>query len=485
MSLAPFFSDSGPRAGAKPEASRQRRFPLSAFRLSIMPDISAFRALRYDLGHVGSLSDVIAPPYDVIGPELQDELYKRHPANVVRLILNRDEPGDDEQSNRYTRAARFLKNWRSEGVLFAEPDPAVYVYHQVFEANGQTYTRRGFMCRTKLERLGEGKIYPHEQTHSKAKEDRLKLTKACKTNLSQIFGIYPDPENEAQNLLERTVAGQTPLEAKDHLGVIHRVWPVTDVSIISELEGIMGPKPTFIADGHHRYETALNYRDWLSERQGGELPADHPANFVLMMCIGMNDPGMIVLPTHRLFRGVPEMSADELAAKLGDQFKTTAAGNGPEAAGAVWEEIETEDEQGTLAFYTAQDDAWTLVRVADAGRKKMAEIAAEQSEDWRGLGVSILHRLVMDTLLGLPDLPAPKYVHSVEEVVEGLKTGDKAGRDATGQEGQGGKFNLAALVMPATLDHIRAISEHGERMPAKSTYFYPKLLSGLVFNPLE
>lgn len=450
-----------------------------------MPNIAAFRALRYNLGHVGSLSDVIAPPYDVIGPELQDELYKKHPANVIRLILNRDEPGDDEQSNRYTRAARFLKNWRSEGVLYTEPDPAVYVYHQEFEAAGQTYTRRGFMCRTRLERFGEGTIYPHEQTHSKAKQDRLNLTKACKANLSQIFGIYPDPANEAQDLLERAVAGQTPLEAVDHLGVRHRVWPVTDVAVITELAGIMGPKPTFIADGHHRYETALNYRDWLEEQQGAPLPADHPAHYVLMMCISMNDPGMIVLPTHRLFRGVPAMTAAELAEKLGEYFETTPAGKGPAGTGEVWEEIETEDAQGTLGLYTAEDDTWTLARITDAGRKKMAEIAPEQSEDWQGLGVSILHRLVMDTLLGLPDLPAPKYVHDVQEVVEGLETGDAAGRDATGQEGQGGRFNLAALVMPATLDHIRAISEHGERMPAKSTYFYPKLLSGLVINPLE
>ncbi len=450
-----------------------------------MPQISAFRALRYNLGHVGSLSDVIAPPYDVISPELQDELYKKHPANVIRLILNRDEPGDDEQSNRYTRAARFLKNWKSEGVLFTEPDPAVYVYHQVFEANGTQYTRRGFMCRTRLERFGEGNIYPHEQTHSKAKEDRFKLTKACKANLSQIFGIYPDPENAAQNLLEQTVAGQTPLEATDHLGVVHRVWPVTDVAVITELAGIMGPKPTFIADGHHRYETALNYRQWLAEQQGAPLPADHPANFVLMMCISMNDPGMIVLPTHRLFRGMPEMTAGELAAKLGDAFETSQAGQGPQSAAAAWEEIETGDEQGTLAFYTAKDDTWTLARITDAGRTKMAEIAADQSTDWQGLGVAILHRLVMENLLAAGNLPAPKYVHSVEEVIEGLQTGDQAGRDATGQEGQGGRFNLAALLMPATLDHIRAISEHGERMPAKSTYFYPKLLSGLVLNPLE
>ncbi len=167
-----------------------------------MPSISAFNGIRYDLGHVGSLSDVIAPPYDVIDPALQDQLYKRHPANVVRLILNRDEPGDDERSNRYSRAANFYRNWRREGVLFAEGQPAIYAYHQEFVEGGQTFTRRGFMSRVRLERIGEGNIHPHEETHGGAKVDRFKLWKACRANLSQVFGLYPDPGNAAQDILE-------------------------------------------------------------------------------------------------------------------------------------------------------------------------------------------------------------------------------------------------------------------------------------------
>lgn len=263
-----------------------------------MPHIQAFRGLRYDLGHVGSLSDVVAPPYDVIDPTLRDQLYERHPANIVRMILNRDEPGDDENSNRYTRAARFLKNWRSEGLLQQEADPAIYVYHQEFEYHGQSYTRRGFMCRTRLERFGEGSIYPHEETHASAKEDRLKLTRACRTNLSQIFGLYPDPENTAQSILEDAIIGKTPLEATDHLAVIHRIWPITDVQTIGQVAAAMDNRPTFIADGHHRYETACNYQAEMAARS--PLAPDAPANFVLMMCVGMSDPGMIVLPTSTL-----------------------------------------------------------------------------------------------------------------------------------------------------------------------------------------
>ncbi|MBI2478192.1 MAG: DUF1015 domain-containing protein [Planctomycetia bacterium] len=425
-----------------------------------MPKIAAFRGLRYDMGHVGSLSDVIAPPYDVIGPELQDNLYKRHPANVIRLILNREEPGDNDTTNRYSRAARFLKNWQSEGVLQTDPNPALYVYHQIFEYGGQTFTRRGFMARMGLERFGEGTIYPHEETHAAAKADRLKLTQACRTNLSQIFGIYPDDENDAQRLLEDAIIGVAPLEATDHLGVVHRLWPVTDVNVIGGVSSAMAAKPMFVADGHHRYETACNYRDQIAA--AGPLDSAHPANFVLTMCVSMNDPGMIVLPTHRLFRGLPHLTCEQLRAKLGAYFDCESGG--------VFE-----NNQGKLGLYTSADDTWTVATLSEAGRAKMAEVASDHSTDWQGLGVSILQRLILETVLGASDLPKPNYVHLVEEAIEGL----------TGGDDDGSKYPLAALVMPATVAHIRTISEHGERMPAKSTYFYPKLLSGLVLNPLE
>ncbi len=436
-----------------------------------MPDIQAFRGLRYDLKHVGSLANVVAPPYDVIGAELQSQLYKAHPCNVIRLILNRDEPGDDASNNRYTRAAKFLANWRSEHVLESESQPAVYVYHQVFSYAGQEYTRRGFMARCRLERFGEGKIYPHEETLSGPKQDRLLLTRACKANLSQIFGLYPDPQSNAQGLLERAIAGKPPLEAADHLGVIHRIWPLSDTSTISALSTQMGPHPVFIADGHHRYETACNYRDELAKAAGGELPANHPANFVLMMFISMSDPGLIVLPTHRLFRGLPPLTSAQLIEKLGGHFTTRVAGEGSDLAPTIWDEIEADGNQGTLGLYAKADDRWVVARLTDAGRRKMAEVAAEHSTDWQGLGVAVLHRLMIDTLLAARDLPKPRYVHLVEEVVESLESAED--------------FPLAALVMPATVEHIRRVSQHGERMPAKSTYFYPKLLSGLVINPLE
>ena len=215
------------------------------------------------------------------------------------------------------------------------------------------------------------------------------------------------------------------------------------------------------------------------------MSPEHPANYVLMMCVSMSDPGMLVLATHRLFRGLRPMSSPELRERLGDAFTFEAAGTGPDRARPLWEEIQMEGQQATLGLYTAADNQWTIARLNDDGRRKMAHVATNHSLQWQALGVSILHRLIVDTLLDAPNLPAPKYVRDIDEVVRGLEQGDESGRDATGQIGTGGRFELAALVMPASVDHIRAISSHGERMPAKSTYFYPKLLSGLVINPLE
>ncbi len=442
-----------------------------------MPEIQAFRGVRYNLGHVGALSDVVAPPYDVIDPELQDQLYRRHAANSVRIILNRAEPGDDEDS-RYERAGRFFKNWLSEGILEAEGNPAIYVYHQQFDYDGTSYVRRGFMCGTRLQPFGQGNIYPHEETHPKAKVDRLKLTKALKANCSQIFGLYPDPGNAAQEILDAAVAGTAGLEAIDHLGVKHTLWPVSDIQTIGEVAAVMHDKPVFVADGHHRYETACNYRQFLVEQQG-ELPADHPANFVMMMCVSMNDPGMIVLPTHRLLRGTDRFSSTEIIRRLGDHFTCQAIDDGVAGANAAWQQMEAANSQGLMALYGVADQKWVLAEATPRAQQTMRAMAADHSEQWSGLGVSLLHRLVIDELLGAAGHPKPTYVHLVQEVIDGIQ-----GVGTLSENDSNEPFTLAALVMPATVEHVEAISLNKERMPAKSTYFYPKLLSGLVFKPL-
>jgi len=331
------------------------------------------------------------------------------------------------------------------------------------------------MARVRLERFGTGTIHPHEETMPGPKLDRLLLTRACRANLSQVFGLYPDPAGEVQAVLDRAIAGQPPVEATDHLGVRSSLWPLTNETVAAQVAGMLGPRPVFIADGHHRYETACTYRDEVArehaDAHGGEpLPADHPANFVLMMLVGMSDPGLVVLPTHRLFRQPEVASAGELVARLGDCFAAEPAGVGPLEAEQVWLEIEADGSQGTLGLYTAGDRAWTLARITPAGRARLERTTSDHGPAWRSLGVAILHRLVLDELLGARDIPTPTYVHQVSDLVEGLATGG---------------YPLAALVMPAGVEDIRSVCATGERMPAKSTYFYPKLTTGLVFNPLH
>jgi uncharacterized protein (DUF1015 family) len=438
-----------------------------------MPEIQAFRGLRYNLAQVGSLSNCIAPPYDVVDSALQNYLYELSPYNFLRLELNRPEPNDADENEIYRRAAQIYRSWQKEGVLQYEPDPAIYVYHQEFELGGEKVVRRGFMARVKLQRFGEGNIYPHEQTHSKAKDDRLRLTRATEANLSQIFGLYPDPENQIQELLETKIAGVHGLEATDHLGVVHRMWPVTDIKVIQEVMALVADRDMFVADGHHRYETACNYKDELSEK--GLLTDTHPANFVLTMLVSMNDPGLLVLPTHRLLHGIPEFSTQDLHGRLSKHFDCEIVGSGPENAGAVWAEMERLDEQLILALYSSKSQEWTRISARQEAADRMKEIAADQSADWQSLGVAVLHRLVLEDLLGLKEMPKPTYVHSVNEVIDGLN------RKLEGEL----HYPIAALVMPASIDHIRTISLHQERMPAKSTYFYPKLVSGLVVHSLQ
>jgi len=432
-----------------------------------MPDVRPFRGIRYDMARVGAMSDVIAPPYDVIGPELQDRLYDASPYNVIRLELNREEPGDVPGHDRYSRAAGFLKEWRRDGILQEDPHSSLYVYHQTFEVEGRQHTRKGFLARVRQEPFGQGKIYPHEQTLSGPKADRLALFNATRFNLSPIFGLYPDAKAEVLAAVEAGLRDRTPLEATDHLGVVNRLWPVLDPAAHTAVQGLMGPRPIFIADGHHRYETGLNYRNEL-EAAGALSGADDPANFCMMMLVGMSDPGLLILPTHRLISGFPGLTADALAARLAPEFDVQPAGEGDSGGRAAWETIELGGDQDMLGFGTVADGRWVTARLrSDAA---MDALVPDRSADWRSLGVSILHELVLKKLLGGLGAASCRYVHLMDEVAQ-----DAAARGC----------DLAALVPPAGMEHVEAIASNLEKMPPKSTYFYPKLLTGLVLNPLR
>ena len=433
-----------------------------------MAEVHPFRGRRYDVSQVGDLSDVTCPPYDVIDSDFQERLYQQHPCNVIRLELNRAEPGDPGPDERYRRAAEFLRRWIQQGVLIQEHEASLYAYHQVFEWDGRKYTRRGFLGRIRLERFGEGKVFPHEQTLSGPKADRLKLLEACRMNFSPIFGLYPDPDGRVQAPLEDVLGSITPFEATDHLGVVHRMWPVSSHRVVDEVQRFMRDEPIFIADGHHRYETAINYRDGLNA--AGALGGhESPPNFVMMMFVGMSDPGLIILPTHRLVWGLKTMTKEDLPAALGKHFALKSVGQGPAAARETWNLIEADGAQERIGLGTTRDGWWTLARLTDGS--PMQALAPDQSDDWRGLGVSLLHKLVLEHLLERFHDPAPqcRYVHLVDEVIAAQTANE---------------VPLACLVPPAQIEHVERIAHRLEKMPPKSTYFYPKLQTGLVFNPV-
>ena len=434
-----------------------------------MADIRAFRAFRYDLGRVVNLSNVIAPPYDVIDPALQRTLYDKSPYNVIRLELNKEEPGDSETENRYSRAARFLRDWQRDDILVQDSARGLYVYYQDFEVEGRRYTRRGFLSRVRLEPFGAGRIFAHEETMAGPKADRLKLFHATAMNPSPIFGLYPDADGEVIKHLDALVSRTLPIQAVDHLGVVSRLWPVTDQHVLSAVTGLLGPKPVFIADGHHRYETSLRYLE--DRRAAGEVRDNEAAsNFILMMLVGMSDPGLIILPTHRLISGIPDLGADRLADILAPNFTVERIGAGEQAARDTWETIEADGSQDLLGFGTVSDGVWQTARFRSP--QMMAERASGHSPAWRSLAVSILHVAVLDHLLpqATGRKPECKYVHLLREVTDA----------ASAKQCQ-----LAALVPPATMQHVEQIAGHLEKMPPKSTYFYPKLLTGLVLNSLK
>ena len=431
-----------------------------------MADLRAFRGFRYDLGRVGSLAGVICPPYDVIDSALQRTLYENSPYNSVRIELTQDQPGDGEIENKYTRAARSLNEWQLANVLKQDSARSMYAYEQEFAVEGQTFIRRGFMARVRLEPFGTGRIFPHEQTLSGPKADRLKLYQATAFNISPVFGLYPDEDGDVFAKIEPLIRNAPPTTATDHLGVINRFWPITDSSLLSQLIGAMGPRPVFIADGHHRYETGLKYLE--EQKAAGRVPDDEaPANFCLMMLVGMSDPGLRILPTHRLISLVKNIDFRTLKTVLNEHFEILAEFD---SAAACWEHVQLEDTQRVLGFGTPSDGMWLAVRLKDSAI--MEQLAPEQSPEWRALAVSILHKLVLEKLLpeSIGGTPACTYVHLLKEVT-----------DAT----EAKACQLVCLVPPCTMQDVEEIAGHREKMPPKSTYFYPKILTGMVFHSLK
>jgi len=334
---------------------------------------------------------------------------------------------------------------------------------------GRSFKRRGFIARLRLEPFGTGRVFPHEETMSGPKADRLKLFQATGMNLSPIFGLYPDDANEVFAGLETLLYRTPPLEATDHLGVVSRLWPIADERVVNGVIGVMNPKPVFIADGHHRYETGLRYLE--ERRASGEVANDEAApNFTMMMLVSMSDPGLVILPTHRLISGLGNLDAPRLQQALTPHFACERIGTGEAAAKETWEQIEMDGSQALLGFHTNADDVWLTARIK--APELMEKLAPDHSDDWRDLAVSVLHVAVLDKLLpqSVGGSPKCRFVHLLGEVNDAIR---------------GKECQLAALVPPATMGHVERIAGNREKMPPKSTYFYPKLLTGLVFNSLK
>jgi uncharacterized protein (DUF1015 family) len=427
-----------------------------------MTVIRPFPAVRYATDKARDLSVVLAPPYDIIDDHGKAELLGRHPNNFVKIDLPHLPPKAAGPAHLYQASQATLAQWLRDGTLVRDRQPALYPYHQAYRHGGTAYVRKMFFARLKLEPFGEGSIFPHERTFGGPKEDRLALTKATQANLSPIFGLYEDAQNVVAERLAQALSRE-PLAFGNLDGVENRIWAVTDAAVIAEVARLMAPKPTYIADGHHRCSTGMLYRDWLIERQG-PLPPEHPANYVLCVFCAMEDPGLLILPTHRILPGVivgpdtfagdPQVEIKPLEVPGPSQALAALKSSGPQAVGV----------------YHAPSRRYYVLRPVNA--EILDRLELDRTPAWRRLGVAFLHAYVLDRVV------TPKLGRGKAAEIRYIKTDEEAIKEALATHG------TAFLMQPTTMQELRAVCSAGDLMPQKSTYFYPKLASGLVINPL-
>jgi uncharacterized protein (DUF1015 family) len=414
-------------------------------------EVLPLQALHYDLEKVGALADVVAPPYDVIDDGQRAELVARSAHNVVELDLPRDPDGGDP----YDHAARLLEQWRGDGVLADDPEPAIWALEQDYAApDGSRRTRRGFLARVKLAPYGEG-IRPHERTQPGPKEDRLRLTRATRHNLSPIFALHP---GNAWRHLEPTL-GDPWGEVTDGDGTTHRVWRFGDPAVHEAIAAEIKPGELLIADGHHRYETSLAYQREVGE--GG------PADYVLMALVSLEDPGLTVFPTHRLISGLADDPAKQevLGSGLREIF---------EIEEVAADQLDPGEEEGVGVFGYIDSHSQRALRLRLRDKAAVDEALGGRSLAYRDLDAAILEELVLKGILGMStdDIAAKRgigYTPSIDQALSKLDAGD---------------YQAAFLLRPTPVEQVRAVAAEGETMPPKSTYFFPKLLTGIVFNPL-
>ena len=420
-----------------------------------MADVQPLRTLRYEPSVAGPLEDVIAPPYDVIDAELRAELVARSPRNVVEIDLPEPPPGGGD---RYEHAAATLREWLDEGVLVREDEPAMWALRQEYTGpDGSARARTGFFARVRVEDYGPGRIRPHERTHPGPKEDRLRLTRATRANLSPIFSLFADRDGAATVALDRATAGEPFAAVADHEGTLNTLWRVTEE--IGSLQDALASAELLIADGHHRYETARVY----AEEIGGE--GDH--RYVLMLLCSLSDPGLLVFPTHRLLTGLKDDTAKQLAIRdaVKRDFEVEQL--------ASTEQLEPR-EDGPVAFGYMDSFQKQPYRVT-LKDQSIADLAlAGMPDPYRRLDTAVLEAIVLRGALGMSEddishLRGLDYSKSLEDAIDRVESGAVD----------------AGFFMRATpVEQVREVAEAGESMPPKSTYFYPKVPTGLVFSPL-
>ncbi len=432
-----------------------------------MSSIFPLPGWRYDPGKADA-AKVLAPPYDVIDAEEQERLYARDPHNVIRLILGRTRDGDSPHDNRYTRAAAHLDAWRADG-LFLQDRPAVYLYEQKFSSGGKDFVRRGFFARIRLSEWGKEGIHPHEKTLSGPKQDRLELMRATRGNLEPIFGLLADPDGEVTERLADLVDYDPCLDVRDDDGVANRMWVVDDPERLHRLLSLMPSPEIFIADGHHRYETALAYQAEIRRkmREAGQVPplrGDLDCDYILMFIVPDSDPGLVIWPTHRMVYGLPDFDPGKFLAACEKNFVVA-----PVARGKIEAELEA-NELPCFGFACGEKLFLLLLR----NRKPMEARFPGAPAAWKVLDVSVLHALLMDELLGVDEGKLLRkeniiYSKSVDETLERARTG-------------AGGIQCGFILRATPMRQVRDIAEAGAVMPQKSTYFYPKPLSGTVFH---
>lgn len=437
----------------------------------LMAHIEPFRAFRYDATKV-ALAQVATQPYDKITTAMQDRYYAASPYNLVRIILGKRQNQDGPANNPYTRAAKSLREWRQEAILRQDPEPSIYRYVQRFAApspvssDGLQFERQGFIALGKIEDYAAGIVFRHEQTLAKPKADRLDLLRATRAHFGQIFMLYDDPAAE----IEQAIASSDPptMEMTDEYGVSHRVWKISDSRIIDAVRNKMRDKKLIIADGHHRYETALTYRN---ERRAGEAAglSSAPYDLVMMTFVNMASPGLLILPTHRVVHGMANFSADVFRASASRFFTVEEAEPdvSPERASSMLREA---GQTGTAILAATRDRVFLLSRP-----KASSEVFKNVSARQQALDVVQLHKCLLEQVLGISEVAIRdqtnvSYIRDGEEALSSVRSG---------------KANLAFLMNPAKIEQVRDIAFGGEVLPQKSTDFYPKLLSGLTTYALE